>query len=188
MTGRDVALLRPSASQTSMIGLRALTPVAFADFGDVLNLPTQVGDRALMHDRLPSVAGCGLQMHLNRVAPGSGVLRLTQFERHPHTAQLFMPVDVSRYVIVVAPTLESGAPDLAGLQAFAASGRTGIVYRRGIWHAGISVLDREASFVVAMWRGGDDDEFADIPPVDIDLASVPIATAGHDARSGSIET
>ncbi len=188
MNGRDVALQRPSASRASMIGLRALTPVAFADFGDLLSPPTRVGDRVLMHDRLPSVAGCELQMHLNRVTPGSGVLRLTQLERHPKTAQLFMPIDVSRYVVIVAPTLESGAPDLAGLQAFAVSGRIGLVYRRGIWHAGISVLDGEGSFVVAMWRGGDDDEFTTIPPVDIDLSSVPIVAAGHDDGIGSIGT
>ena len=43
-----------------------------------------------------------------------------------------------------------------------------MVYHPGTWHAGIAVLDAEASFAVLMWRGEkDDDVFAAIPPIEL---------------------
>lgn len=160
-----------SAAAPGAIRLEALTSAAFEPFGAVLAPPPRVGERAMLHPWLTPVEGRTLQMHLNRVAPRQGTAQLTQLECHPHAAQMFVPVGVSRYVVVVAPGLDSGDPDVAGLRAFEVPGTVGIVYRPGAWHAGISVLDHEASFLVAMWRGGqDDDVFVDIPPIEVDHA------------------
>jgi ureidoglycolate lyase len=82
-------------------------------------------------------------------------------EQHPHSAQIFLPLDVARYLIVVAPSDELGNPDLAHSEAFLAPGNVGIVYRPGVWHAGAAVLDRPGSFGVLMWRNdtADDEVF-----------------------------
>ena len=94
--------------------------------------------------------------------------RVDRVECHPHAAQLFVPVAVSRYLVVVMPSDETGAPDPARAEAYVVPGTTGVVYRPGTWHAGISVLDEEGSFLVAMWRGGEDDDvFVSVPTVEV---------------------
>ena len=88
-------------------------------------------------------------------------LRIERLERHPYSAQTFIPLAVSRYLIVVAPQAEGGQPDTAGLQAFIAAGSKGVCYRRGVWHHGLTALDTPAEFAILMsMRGEGDDEFA----------------------------
>jgi len=66
------------------------------------------------------------------------------------------------------PSDAAGSPDSAHGLAFVVPGTLGVVYRPGTWHAGIAVLDAEASFAVLMWRGEkDDDVFAAIPPIEL---------------------
>ncbi len=90
-------------------------------------------------------------------------LRIERLERHPYSAQTFIPLAVSRYLIVVAPQAEGGQPDTAGLQAFIAASREGVCYRRRVWHHGLTVLDTPAEFAILMsMRGEGDDEFADL--------------------------
>ena len=92
-------------------------------------------------------------------------LPVTQLERHPFTAQTFLPLSQVRYLVVVAPSQPDGAPDLAGLRAFIAGPGQGVVYRLGCWHHGLTVLDAPAEFAVMMATSGqgDDDEFRDLP-------------------------
>ena len=45
-------------------------------------------------------------------------------------------------------------------------GNVGVIYRTGVWHAGMTALDHDAQFAVMMWRGAqDDDVFETIPPL-----------------------
>jgi ureidoglycolate lyase len=145
--------------------LEPLESAAFAEFGAVLSPPVEVGLRAPVDSWLQPVEGRSLHMHLNRVAPAQTPMVVDRLECHPHAHQLFLPVGVGRYVVIVASTLADGGPDLDRVRAFEVPGTVGIVYHPGTWHAGISVLDHEASFLVAMWRGIDDDVFIDIPAI-----------------------
>lgn len=148
--------------------LQAPDRTAFKAFGAFLAPPEQPGERARIEEWLRPVEGCTLHTHLNRVAPVRGPMRLEQMECHLHSAQVFLPIGVSRYVVVVAPRAAGGEPDVAQARGFVVPGTMGVAYHPGTWHAGISVLDAEGSFFVAMWRGrADDDVFARIPVLNL---------------------
>ena len=80
---------------------------------------------------------------MNHVAPSSLPLELVQVEAHPHAAQVFLPVDVDRYVVTVMPGGDT--PDPAGALSVILPGTVGIAYRPGAWHAGMTVLAAPAT-------------------------------------------
>jgi ureidoglycolate lyase len=100
-----------------------------------------------------------------RVAPvpASG-LSFARMERHPHTAQAFMPLTVGRWIVVVAPDA-AGVPDAGRARAFLAGPGDAIVYHRNAWHAAITVFDRPADIAMMMWKtaSGEDTVLADLP-------------------------
>ena len=145
-------------------------PSVFAPFGAFLEPPAGVGDRSVLSEWLEPVPGLSQQCHLNRVTPSPLPLTVEQVERHPHPAQLFLPMAVSHYLVTVMPSDAAGSPDSAHALAFVVPGTLGVVYHPGTWHAGIAVLEAEASFAVLMWRGQEDDDvFAAIPPIELQL-------------------
>jgi ureidoglycolate lyase len=152
---------------------------AFAPFGAFLEPPPAVGGRAPFGHWLEPVSGLEQRCHLNRVAPSTLPLTLDRVECHPHAAQLFLPLGVSRYLVTVMPSDEAGAPDPANARAFVLPGTLGVAYHPGTWHAGIAVLDEPASFAVLMWRGAEDDDvFAPIVPLEV---CAPGVAAGRGA-------
>jgi len=160
--------------------LLAPDAAAFAPFGDFIDAPGRVGVRRMYSDWLAATPGLALQFHTNRVAPSALPLSVTGVERHPHAAQVFLPLDTGRYIVTVMAADAAGAPDPASARAFLLPPTLGVVYRAGVWHAGMTVLDREASFGVLMWRGAaDDDVFAAIPPIEV------VAPAGSGAPGGA---
>ncbi|MDO8361193.1 MAG: ureidoglycolate lyase, partial [Devosia sp.] len=70
-----------------------------------------------------------------------------------------------RWVVVVAPTLADGSPDVATVRAVVAGPEDAICIGRNVWHAGLTVLDRPAEFGMMMWRAdaGDDGIVFDLP-------------------------
>jgi ureidoglycolate lyase len=139
-------------------------PPGLSRFATLVEPPAHPGDRRLYSDWLAPVPGLALQFHMNHVAPSALPLQIAQVEAHPHAAQVFLPVDVDRYVVTVMPGGDT--PDPAGAVAVVLPGTVGIVYRPGVWHAGMTVLGRSGHFAVLMWRGAaDDDRFAAIPPL-----------------------
>lgn len=86
-------------------------------------------------------------------------LSLQSLERHPYSAQSFMPVNGCPYIVVVCNADGSGQPDLNTLRGFIAAPGQGVTYARNVWHHGLSVLQAPAQFVVSMsfsGEGGDD--------------------------------
>ena len=83
---------------------------------------------------------------------------ITALERHPHSTQSFLPIRAGRWLVVLAPTLPDGAPDMANVRAFLAGPEDAICIGRNVWHAGLTVLDGPAEFAMMMWRAdaGDD--------------------------------
>lgn len=146
---------------------------AFAPYGALIQPPQAPGDRRMFSDWMQPVAGLDLQFHINHVAPSALPVALEQVERHPHSAQAFVPMDVSRYLVTVMPAGADGLPDLAGALCFLMPGTLGVVYRRDVWHAGITVLDRPGAFAVLMWRGAADDDV--VVPVAARQIALPLA-------------
>ena len=145
----------------------------FAPFGDVLEIPHASGrtyfNRALANLR-PSARP---SLSLSRKEQLSSLpLRALQMERHEFSSQSFVPIDVGRWLVVVAPRAAGGGPDMAGARAFLAGPNHGVTYGASVWHHPLTILDRPASFAVFMWLEGGrgDEEFFTLP------APVTIAT------------
>jgi ureidoglycolate lyase len=74
-------------------------------------------------------------------------------EKHPFSSQLFVPMRVERYLVVVAPGGDT--PDPEGLRAFVALPGQGVIYGPGVWHMPLIVFgDRPAEFVMLVWEDG----------------------------------
>lgn len=153
---------------------------AFAPFGSVLDIAALPGrpvneNRGLRCD-LPVV----LAHDTGASSPSTAVYRLTastfpfpirQFERHPHSDQLFVPLAASACLVAIAPAGGDGRPDLAGIRAFIGRPGQAIVYRAGVWHLPLVSLVSEGTFLMQMWETGNagrDCEVHDLPaPVTI---------------------
>ena len=68
-----------------------------------------------------------------------------------------MPLDVSRWLVIVAPPDADGGPDASRAIAFLAGPGQGITYHAGTWHHPLTLLDRPGRFAVFMWRDGHHD-------------------------------
>jgi ureidoglycolate lyase len=144
------------------IAATPLTSTRFAPYGIVIPAMTAKG-RAYYNDGLESSReGARFNLSVARLDPyGERVLRATVMERHEFSSQTLLPLSVARYLVVVAPSDASGGPDTERAEAFIASGRQGVTYRRNTWHHGVIVLDAPAEFAVLMWCDGTngDEEF-----------------------------
>ena len=122
--------------------------------------PHDTGCHDLRERRLPQ-HGSGSASSTARRLP----LTISKLERHRFSPQTFIPLEVSRYLVTVAPSDASGRPILSEVRAFIVGSGRGVVYRRGVWHSGMPVLDRPGRFAVLFWSTGDaaiDDEFLEL--------------------------
>jgi ureidoglycolate lyase len=147
-----------------------LTKEAFAPFGDVIDVPNEPG-RQYYEDALGNLrpaAHPSLSLSLKAETPDRP-LKADLLERHEFSSQTFVPIDVARWLIVVAPHATAGGPDLGGVQAFIATGKQGVTYKPNTWHHGLTVLDKPGRFAVFMWRDGGkgDEEFVPVEPFTI---------------------
>ena len=147
-----------------------LTREAFAPFGDVIDVPKEAG-RTYYEDALGNLrpeAKPSLSMSYRLPTPDRP-LKSELMERHEFSSQTFVPVDVGRWLIVVAPhaaqSRGKSGPDMAGVKAFIASGQQGVTYKPNTWHHGLTALDEPGRFAVFMWRAGTkDEEFVPVEP------------------------
>jgi ureidoglycolate lyase len=143
-----------------------LTREAFAPFGDVIDMPTDAG--RFYHDdalgTLRPAAAPSLSVALKAETPDRP-LKSEMMERHEFSSQTFIPVDVGRWLIVVAPHAATGGPDMTAARAFVADGTVGVTYKANTWHHGLTTLDRPGRFAVFMWKAGTkDEEFVPVEP------------------------
>lgn len=147
-----------------------LTQEAFAPFGEVIDVPSEPG-RTYYEEALGNLrpnARPSLSLAVRAETPDRP-LKAEMLERHEFSSQTFVPIDVGRWLIVVAPHGTAGGPDLAGLKAFVATGKQGVTYKPNTWHHGLTVLDKPGRFAVFMWRvgGKGDEEFVPVAPFTI---------------------
>jgi ureidoglycolate lyase len=136
-----------------------LTKSAFAPYGDVIDMPSQAGrtyyDEAL--GNLRPAARPSLSMSCREPTPDRPI-QSKLMERHEFSSQTFVPVDVARWLIVVAPHAAKSGPDMAAARAFIATGKQGVTYKPNTWHHGLTTLDKPGRFAVFMWKAGTQDE------------------------------
>ena len=154
------------STPVQQIRVRALTQAAFEPFGEVLQ---HAGDQRRRYLALPFAhdpPAHESRLWISRVTQADSVpLSVRTLERHPWSAQTFIPLTPTPYLVVVAPTGADGLPDLDRIQAFEACADQGVCYRPRVWHHGLSVLTAPAQFVVTMTVSGSggDDEFWTVP-------------------------
>ena len=152
-----------------------LTKEAFAPFGDVIDIPKEAG-RTYYEDALGNLrnnAKPSLSVSLKPPTPDRP-LKSELMERHEFSSQTFIPVDVARWLIVVAPHAApydgTGGPDMAAARAFVATGQQGVTYKPNTWHHGLTTLDEPGRFAVFMWRAGSkDEEFVPVAPFSVKI-------------------
>jgi ureidoglycolate lyase len=149
--------------------LEPLTRHAFAPFGDVLSaeadIPAKPANQgtARRFDRLcrldnqrPLSASLNLCMFHCDPRP-SGRFAVDLLEKHPRSSQMFIPMNASRYVVIVA-LARRDEPDVNTVRAFLASGAQGISYNPGVWHHPLIALDRETLFACAVYEDESDED------------------------------
>lgn len=149
---------------STTVQLEPLTPERFARFGDVAARPTNQRRRYLP-TALDLADDASLSLWISSAAAtGNLPMRLTALERHPFSAQSFVPLDPGRYLVIVCAAAPDGQPDLTTLHAFLAHGRQSVTFARNVWHHSMTVLDAGMEFAVAMGMTGrgDDDVFQDL--------------------------
>ncbi|WP_315838241.1 ureidoglycolate lyase [Bradyrhizobium prioriisuperbiae] len=149
-------------TQSYTVSLQPLSPEAFAPFGDVATrptgerrryLPTMSNDADAAQSFTFWISGAAAQVRLP--------LQATTLERHPYSAQTFVPLGSAHYLAIVCGATGAGDPDLATLRGFLAGPEQAITYARNVWHHPSTVLDAPMDFAVAMGitGRGDDDVF-----------------------------
>ena len=152
------------------VTIAPITAAAFASFGDVLHTPSQPlrQDHAgsMINGRETARANCAVI----RSAPYDPGKPLQRLECHPHSNQLFVPLAVGRYLVVVAPNAGS-RPDIDGLLAFEVGGDTGINYHPRIWHAHMTTIDRPGIFAMLVHEDGTEQDCVFAPIADVMLVT-----------------
>ena len=136
-----------------------LTSDSFAPFGQVLGpglgSSRLIRDGAVQLTRTPPCLehadeACTASVDIYVVAGETAPVECSCIERHPLSAQLFVPMTSGRWLVAVWPEGPAGP-----VRSFVAESGQGIVYARGLWHQGIVALDQEVTFLSMMFRGED---------------------------------
>src|SRR5262249_21686539 len=134
--------------------IEPISAEAFAPHGTLVRAPAEIGRNrypdALMNRRPDARPTLSASRALPKTLPLTG----TVMERHRFSSQTFFPLDVARYLIVVAPHGAGEMPDMRNARAFMVPGDTAITYAADSWHHPMIALDRPACFSVLMWRDG----------------------------------
>lgn len=144
-----------------------LEPGAFAPFGRVHAVPEAPGRFWVDEPFADAAPGLRPSLSFLRLAPTpEAELVVEALERHPRTAQTFLPLEVGRFLVVVAPAAADGGPDTQRAVAFLGSAGRALTYGRGVWHRAMAVLDRPALMAILMRRDGTpaDDEIVPVAP------------------------
>ncbi len=145
--------------------IQPLTQDDFAEFGDVIEHQGDQRRRALSIGFVQAADDMRRAFWVSKVLKATALpANITLLERHPYSDQAFVPIHDIRFLAVVCPNLPNGDPDAERFRAFLASPGQGVVYRRNVWHAPLSVLTAPAEFFVTMGvtDKADNDEFFEL--------------------------
>lgn len=163
-----------------MLELEPLSAETFRPFGQVaqpgLGKVKEIREGTVRLTRTPTLLdrdaeAVDLALDFYEAMPEKGCMSIAQAEIHPHSAQLFVPLDLVPYLVIVWP----GHPDHTAPRAFVGQGTQAVIYAPGVWHHGIVALHRQTPFLSWMWRciGGGDTEFVSLAaPLSLDLTGI----------------
>lgn len=138
---------------------RQLTAEAFAPFGEVIALgPGQPGSDAYAADMVNLRPEARLNVSISRSSPVGLPLKVKAMEIHPHSAQAFLPIEISRYLVLVCGKTADGGPDVGGVRAFIAGPEQGINYKPSTWHHPFTVLDAPSRQVMLRYDRDDEED------------------------------
>jgi ureidoglycolate lyase len=145
----------------------------FAPFGDVLAAPRAPGRNFFADGLANRRAGAKPSLAVAHVPPLAALpLTATRMERHEFSSQCFLPLDVERWLVIVAPKADDGGPDARRARAFLAGPGQGVTYHVDTWHHPLTVLDRAARIAVLIWLDNSttDEEFVTLAePFTVDV-------------------
>ena len=147
------------------VPVRPISAEAFAGYGALLQQPAS-GSRqdsaAAVENRRASARANVALVRCEQFVFGTVIEML---ERHPLSTQLFVPLDLDTYLVVVAKDTGQNQPDLATVSAFRLGRHQAISYHAGVWHAGMATLGRPGTFVMIIHEDGSaaDCEFVQLP-------------------------
>ena len=139
---------------------------AFAPYGTVVRSPSDIGRTAYPDALMNKRPNARATLSASRALPKALPIMGSEMERHRFSSQTFFPLDVARYLVIVAPHGAGGMPDMQRARALMVPGDTAITYAADAWHHAMIALDRPACFSVLMWRDGTD---ADMEVVSLDM-------------------
>jgi len=166
-----------------MIAIEPLTKSAFARFGDVVALDgaERIGINQGFAERVNGLAridvgagGGGVNVSIFTARARPLPLAVKLMERHPLGSQLFYPLQDEAWLVLVC----DDPRDPSSYRGFAASGRQGVNYARGIWHHPLLVTGDDHRFIVIDRAGPGDN----LEEVWLDPAGV-MYLAPHAARA-----
>jgi ureidoglycolate lyase len=145
--------------------IEPISAEAFAPHGTLVRAPADIGRNAYPDALSNKRPDARATLSASRALPKTLPLTGTVMERHRFSSQTFFPLDVARYVVVVAPHGVAGMPDMRRARALMVPGDTAITYAADSWHHPMIALDRPACFSVLLWRDG---TAADMETVSLD--------------------
>lgn len=144
-----------ASPQRRHVSCQPLTAEGFARFGMLIDpngvAPEMINDGTTR--RYSDLAA--LDLNADAAKPKIGVyvssarsfpLQIAKLERHRQSSQVFAPLGMHRFALVVAPGAES--PELDGIAAFVTSPGQGISLHRGTWHHSLIALGEGDRFIV----------------------------------------
>ena len=146
---------------------RPLSAEAFAPYGDVVEAPAQPG-RAYFESSIGNLRpGAEPKLWMLTKLPAAPLpLEFHSLERHEFSSQSFVPIEIGRWLVVVAPHAAQQGPAIDGVEAFLARPTQGVSYRPNVWHGALTVFDKPARLCVFMWLDSTaaDEEIVAVPP------------------------
>ena len=164
---------------TFFVKARPLTSQVFEPFGRVIGFEGLTGSsvnegRGLRFDTNATLAHTTAAreptLALYHLEASHWPVSVALLERHRRSAQLFLPLSVDAFLVVVSQAGSGLDPDGAALQAFVGQTGQGVLYAPGIWHLPLLALERPARFAMLMWQDNtseDCDEIHLTPPVTV---------------------
>ena len=142
---------------------KPLTQNSFAAFGDVID--TESAEKSFsmnyeMATRYYDVAKVDVNDHDGETCISLVKSKAVELpfeakvmEYHPFGSQIFHPLGVIPFLVLVAPPAEKLDSDK--LELFITNGRQGVNYHKGVWHHYLMPLENDSEFIVVDRKAND---------------------------------
>jgi ureidoglycolate lyase len=139
---------------TRQVRVQALTPEAFAPFGEIIDpggRPPDIETKVNRYwDGAARLECTSRAIQVGFLTAYLRPLRVDWMERHLEATQAFIPLEGRPSVFALSPPSPKLHPDLDRLAAFLLDGRRGVNLHVGTWHHLIFPLVPEASYVMIL--------------------------------------